>query len=267
MSDLRHAVVAGTFYPGSADQLALSVDSLLGVASALDRPDFPPHELRGLVVPHAGYEYSGPVAATAYALLAQLAKPPSVVVILGPSHFEPLEGLAPAPHDAWSTPLGEVSLDGDVRRRLTRAGAVSSDLPHRAEHSIEVQLPFLQRCLPGVAVLPVAVGHGPPRVGAEALDEALSAEALLVVSTDLSHYHGAATARRLDARTAAAVEDLAVDELQAADACGVDALRMGLAWAVRRGYRVARLDLRNSADTAGDPTRVVGYGAFGIIGS
>lgn len=266
MSDVRRPVVAGTFYPGSADVLSDAVDQLLDeAAAAAERPAVTPASVRGVVVPHAGYQYSGPVAATAYALLARLAPPPAVVVIIGPSHYEPVAGLAAAPHDAWATPLGEVPIEADVRRALLSRGAASEDRPHRAEHSIEVQLPFLQRCLPGVPILPVAVGFDAPHLGAELLGEALAAEALLVVSTDLSHYHDAATARVLDARTAATIEELAVEALDPADACGADALRVAMAWARLRGYRIRRLDLRNSADTAGDPARVVGYGAFAIV--
>ncbi len=266
MSDVRRPVVAGTFYPRSADALAHAVDGLLSeAASSRYRPPVAAGALHGVVVPHAGYDFSGPVAATAYALLARIAQPPPVVVILGPSHYEPLEGLAVAPHEAWSTPLGEMPLHAEVRRALVSRGAASHDLPHRAEHSIEVQLPFLQRCLPGVPILPVAVGRGSPRVGAKMLQEALPPDALLVVSTDLSHYREAQTARRLDSRTAGAIEELAIEALDTADACGVDALRAAMAWARLGRLRIERLDLRNSADTSGDPGRVVGYGAFAIL--
>ncbi len=266
MSDVRKAAVAGRFYPGDADTLASTVEALLEAARATRPSATVPGTLRGLDVPHAGYEYSGPIAASAYALLTELRPRLSVVAILGPSHFEPLGGMATAPHHAWRTPLGEVALDADVRGALAHGGASSSEAPHRDEHSMEVQLPFLQRSLPDVAVLPVAVGHGAPRDGAQLLGDALPNDGLLVISTDLSHYHDAETARRLDARTADAVEALDVDALAPENACGVDALRLGLAWARRRGYRIVRLDLRNSADTAGDPWRVVGYGAFAILG-
>lgn len=265
VSIVRGPVAAGSFYPGSADVLAATVDELLAAGSKVHRPAIPPGRLRGLIVPHAGYVYSGPVAATAYGLLNALAHPPSVVVILGPSHFEPLDGMAVAPHDAWDTPLGSVPLDHWIRGALTEAGATLDDRPHRAEHSIEVQLPFLQRCLPAVPVVPLAVGSGRPVVAADQLRQALPDGALLVVSTDLSHYHDAATARELDARTADVIEALDFDQLGYGDACGADAVRVALAWARSLGHRVERLDLRTSADTAGDPHRVVGYGAFAII--
>ena len=268
MSAIRSPVVAGSFYPGSAAELAGAVDYQLGVAArAVARPSIDADRIRGLIVPHAGYQYSGPIAASAYALLARLHHAPSVVVIIGPSHFEPLGGLAVARHDAWHTPLGDSQLDDDVRDSLLQAGAGHRDAAHRSEHSLEVQLPFLQRSLPDVPVLPVAVGFGSPSAGAETVVAALPDDALLLVSTDLSHYHDAATARRQDARTASAVEALEVDALQPDDACGFDALRLAMAWAGARGYRIVRLDLRNSADTAGDAWRVVGYGAFAIVGA
>jgi AmmeMemoRadiSam system protein B len=265
VTNVRRPVAAGSFYPSSVDALAATVDELLAAASEAGRSGVPRGALRGLIVPHAGYIYSGPVAATAYRLLPMLVPPPSVVVILGPSHFEPLDGLAVAPHDAWDTPLGSVSLDDGLRRALVRAGAMVDARPHLAEHSIEVQLPFLQRCLPGVPVVPLAVGACRPTVAADQLRAALPESALVLVSTDLSHYHDDVTARELDARTAAAIEALDSGQLRSDDACGVDAVRVSLAWARSAGHRIVRLDLRTSADTAGDWQRVVGYGAFAVV--
>jgi AmmeMemoRadiSam system protein B len=265
MRNVRRPVAAGLFYPGSASDLEATLDELMAGASDADRPSVAHGALRGLIVPHAGYLYSGPVAASAYDLLAMLEPRPSVVVILGPSHFEALDGMAAPPHAAWDTPLGSVSQDEAGRGALIRTGVAIDDAPHRAEHSIEVQLPFLQRCLPGVPVVPLAVGTCRPAVAADRLWEALPEGALLVVSTDLSHYHDAPTARTLDARTAEAIEAMAFSQIGSDDACGADALRVSLAWALSRGHRVVPLDLRNSADTAGEPDRVVGYGAFAIV--
>jgi hypothetical protein len=256
--EVRPPAVAGSFYPGAARELADEVDALLdGVPGCGGVP------IRGLVAPHAGYVYSGPVAASAYACLAADRRP-GRVVIAGLSHFVPLRGLAVTGASAWRTPLGDVAIDEAGRKALVAAGAVIDDTPHHAEHSIEVQLPFLQRCCPGVPVLPVAVGHGSPIEAADILGAALGDDAVLVVSTDLSHYHDAVTARRLDTRTAAAVEALELGAVGPDDACGADPLRAAMAWAAAHGYRVELLDLRSSADTAGDPSRVVGYGAFTI---
>jgi AmmeMemoRadiSam system protein B len=260
MDEVRSPVVAGSFYPGSADRLGAEVDRLLASTRAWPGP-----AVHGIVVPHAGYPYSGPVAASAYACLAARAAP-ARIVIAGPSHFVALRGLAVTAAGAWRTPLGDVAIDEAGRDALVAAGAVVDDAPHRSEHSLEVQLPFLQRCCPGVPALPVTVGQGSPDEAARVLRAALGDEAVLVVSTDLSHYHDAATARRLDTRTAAAVEALDPAAIGADDACGADPLRAAMAWARALGHRIELLDLRNSADTAGDPGRVVGYGAFAIVG-
>lgn len=270
---VRPSIAAGSFYPGSATRLAADVDDLLASAMAsaasstsAGRPSGAT-VTRGIITPHAGYEYSGPIAATAYAAAtAPGGRPARIasVVILGPSHFEPLIGLAVPSHRSWRTPLGEVAIDQGARLALVDAGAAIDDRAHRSEHSIEVQLPFVQRCFPGVPVLPVAVGWGDPLSGADLVEQVLTGDALLVVSTDLSHYHDAATAQALDARTAAMVEVLDLASLRAEDACGVDALRVGVAWARRSACRIRLLDLRNSADTAGERDRVVGYGAFEI---
>jgi len=261
---VRDPVVAGTFYPGTASALGSTVDGLLDGAALSAAESLPGQPaLRGVIVPHAGYSYSGPVAARAFALVAAQ-PPPRSVVILGASHFWPLRGLAVPSHAAWRTPLGIVSIDATRRATAQRAGVLRDDRPHTSEHSIEVQLPFLQRICPGVPVLPVAVGDGAPDVLAVTLARILDEDTLLVVSTDLSHYQPADVARRLDARTAAAIEALDHTEIGPDDACGVHALRASLAWARSAGSMVRRLDLRNSADTAGSPEWVVGYGAFSI---
>jgi AmmeMemoRadiSam system protein B len=253
--------VAGFFYAGSAGALASEVDALLAGADTAACAGL---QVRGVITPHAGYLYSGPVAASAYACLVSGGAKPARVVIAGLSHFVAWHGLAVSGAGAWRTPLGEVVIDAGGREALVDAGATVDDAPHRDEHSIEVQLPFLQRCLPGIPVLPVAVGRGVAEDAATILEAVLTDDTVLVVSTDLSHYHDAAAARRLDARTAAAVEALDLDAVTSDDACGADPLRAAMAWARTREYRIELLDLRNSADTAGDPQRVVGYGAFAI---
>lgn len=264
---VRSAVAAGRFYPGTAERLTADVDALLAGARETSGAVAAGVRVRGIVTPHAGYAYSGPIAASGYTVLSSVPPPPALVVILGPSHFVPLRGLAAPSHAAWDTPLGTVAIEDDARRAAVAAGVAIDDEVHRSEHSIEVQLPFIQRCFDRVTVLPLAVGAGDAERGADVLDQLMSAAALLVVSTDLSHYHDAATARRLDARTAAAIEALDSTSLRPDDACGFDPLRVSMAWARRHGHRVELLDLRSSADTAGDPTRVVGYGAFAITTS
>jgi len=265
---VRHPVASGSFYPRSPAALRASVDALLAAAeSSGQRSLTRPHSLRGVVVPHAGYEYSGPIAATAYALLADQGHRPSHVVIIGPSHFEALRGSAVPTHEAWLTPLGEVPIDERARQTALARGAIADDRPHRSEHSIEVQLPFIGCVWPDTPVLPIAVGSVSPDAGAEMLAAIVPEDAMLVVSSDLSHYHDADTADRLDARSAAAIEALDDTSLGPEQACGYDALRVAIAWARSLGLQASLLDLRNSSDTGGDAISVVGYGSFALEGS
>jgi AmmeMemoRadiSam system protein B len=216
--------------------------------------------LVALVVPHAGYIYSGPIAASAYRLLRGSAH--SRIALLGPAHFVPLRGFAVPRVDAWVTPLGDVAIDAELRAVAQASGARVDDAPHEPEHSLEVQLPFLQRVIfPVPAILPVAVGLTRP-ADVAALIERLARSAFVVVSTDLSHYHDVETARRLDRRTADAIVARDPDALGADDACGIHALRGIVELAREQDLEVELLDLRSSADTAGDPWRVVGYGAL-----
>jgi AmmeMemoRadiSam system protein B len=258
VSGIRDAAVAGTFYPAEASALGAAVDELLEGASSPEGVGTP----SAIVVPHAGYDYSGPVAASAFALLRgrEIAR----VAILGPAHFVPLRGTAVPSARAWRTPLGEVPIDEELRSLASTCGSAVEDSPHEPEHSLEVQLPFLQRAIGDrLAVLPVAVGVS--RAGEVAdLIGALRAGAFVVVSTDLSHYQDDVTAKRLDRRTAEAVVARDPDAIGPEDACGVYALRGLVEFARREGLTVRLLDLRTSADTAGDPWRVVGYGAFAV---
>jgi AmmeMemoRadiSam system protein B len=255
---VREPAAAGTFYPADPDVLGATVDDLLADASA---PAGTP-EPGALIVPHAGYAYSGPVAATGYALLR--GRPVDRVALLGPAHFVALHGAAVPAADAWRTPLGEVAIDAELREMAAREGVRVDDGPLEPEHSLEVQLPFLQRGLAGpVSVLPVAVGAFPAGELAS-LIAALMDRALVIVSTDLSHYHDDATAKRLDRRTADAVLARAPDSIGPEDACGSQALRGIVELARRETLEIRLLDLRTSADTAGDPWRVVGYGAFAV---
>jgi len=252
---VREPAVAGTFYPRNAAELSASVDAMLASAGAGEAG-----ELVALVVPHAGYVYSGPVAASAYRLLR--GSTVRRVAVLGPAHFVPLRGCATGAADAWATPLGQMPIDAELRELAGDAGVEVADGPHEPEHSIEVQLPFLQRLLLGdLTLLPIAVGPCPPTEVAGVIG-ALPVDVLVVVSTDLSHYHDDLTAKRFDRRTADAVLERDPDAIGPDDACGAFALRGLVEHARRRGLSVELLDLRTSADTAGDPRRVVGYGAF-----
>jgi AmmeMemoRadiSam system protein B len=257
---VRPPVAAGRFYPGHAAELRATVDRLLEAASPAPLPD----DLRALVAPHAGYVYSGAVAATAFANV-EAGKPVLRAALLGPSHFVPLRGAAVSGADGWGTPLGVVPVDEDLRATAVAAGAFVDDEPHVADHALEVELPFLQqRAGDGLAVLPVAIGGAADELAA--VVAALAGEALIVVSTDLSHYHDDVTARRLDRRTADAVVALDAHAITTSDACGADALRALLVAAGRAGWACTELQLRTSADAYGDVDRVVGYGAFALTG-
>jgi MEMO1 family protein len=259
---VRPAAVAGRFYPADPAALAALVDGLLSNArpARTARPGTWPV---ALIAPHAGYRYSGAVTATAYAAVRQWAGEVSGVVILGPAHFAPLQGMAVPSVDAFATPLGPVAVDREARSRALPA-VVVDDEPHAYEHAIETQLPFLLRCLrPGIRVLPVLVGAAPPAAVAALLSTvACDPGVLTVVSTDLSHYLSRAQAQERDARTAAGILAKDGDVLQPRDACGYHPLRGLLQFAAGRDLTVQLLQLATSADTGGDPDRVVGYGAF-----
>lgn len=260
MGSVRPPAVAGTFYPARAEALRSAVDHLLAEAEPAEVDVNP----RLLIVPHAGYIYSGPVAACGYRLLQAMSGPRRRVVLVGPSHFVAVSGVATAGVSELETPLGLVSVDGDLSA-AAEAHPVVMVVPqaHAREHSLEVQLPFLQRALGEFTVLPLLTGEVDPKAVAEVLDEALDGDGVTaVISTDLSHYLDAASARRRDAATADAVTALRPQDLEWDDACGRTGLQAALLVAQSRGWACRLLDLRNSGDTAGPSDHVVGYGAF-----
>jgi AmmeMemoRadiSam system protein B len=262
MSEPRPPAVAGLFYPAEPALLRATVDDLVGAARR-DADAVRVGRPRALIAPHAGYAYSGPIAASAYACIDGGIER---VVILGPAHRVRLHGLAVASVDAFRTPLGDLVVDTDTRDDLVRRGLVSvDDRAHADEHSLEVHLPFVQVVLGDVLVLPIVVGDASPAQVADVLDVVWDGpETLVVVSTDLSHYHDQVTAQERDRRTAAAIVDRDETVIWPYDACGSAPLRGLLVTARRRDLTVTLLDLRTSADTAGGPDRVVGYGSFAL---
>ncbi len=258
---VRRPEVAGTFYPADADDCAaLVAQSLAGARPA------PPGEPKVIVVPHAGHVYSGAVAGTAYAPLAARRERLRRVVMLGPAHRAGFEGLATTSVDAWASPLGTVPVDrGALRPLLARAQVRAADAAFAREHSLEVQLPFLQRVLEGFCIVPILVGDAGRAEVAGAL-EALwgGPETLILISSDLSHFHDYETARRLDTGTARLIELMQPGKIDAGRACGYRALGGTLARAQALDLRVTALDVRNSGDTLGGRDRVVGYGAFAM---
>ncbi|KFE72144.1 AmmeMemoRadiSam system protein B [Hyalangium minutum] len=259
MIKVRPPAVAGAFYPGDRDRLAATLDRLLA-----DAPPSPRKVPQALVVPHAGYIYSGPIAASAYARLRGAASQLRRVVLLGPSHRVRLRGLALPDTDGLATPLGVLPVDSEGAAAVARLPQVSSSaLAHAQEHSLEVQFPFLQRVLPGVPVVPLVVGAASAEQVAEVLEQLWAQEGTLVlISSDLSHYLTYEEAREVDRETADRILALGAEQVDTDQACGAIPLSGLLLAALRRGLRAEELDLRNSGDTAGDRSRVVGYGAF-----
>ena len=255
---VRPPAVAGSFYASDPVQLEASVRGFLDEA----RPAELDFAVRILIVPHAGYVYSGPVAAVAYRLIEHI-DGLERIVMLGPSHYVWFPGLALPGVDALQTPLGAVAVDTEAAAEMS-VGSLVSNVPaaHEREHSLEVQLPFLQVVAPGVPVVPLLTGDVDPADAAHVVLPFLDENTLLLVSSDLSHYHDAKTARRLDAETAGAIERLDQQGVTRESACGRTGVQAAIHVARRVGYRCRALDLRNSSDTAGTPDRVVGYGTF-----
>lgn len=256
--NVRTAAVAGSFYPESAAVLSREVAQMLSDVRSTKRP--PP---KAIIAPHAGYVYSGPIAASVYAPLAALRGIIRRVVLLGPTHRVAVDGLALPACAAFSTPLGIIPIDGQALASINDLPqVVLSDGAHALEHSLEVQLPFLQTVLGNFSLVPLAVGHASVSEVAEVLERLWGGEeTLIVVSSDLSHYLPYSAARQSDAATAAHI--LALDpHLDHQQACGATPINGLLLAARRHGLTARQIDLRNSGDTAGDKSRVVGYGAF-----
>jgi hypothetical protein len=261
--EARAAAVAGFFYAREPEDLRREVRAML--AQAPVRPDLEDTP-KALLVPHAGYAYSGPVAASAFALLARTGGGIRRVVLLGPAHRAPVRGLALPGATGFETPLGTVPVDLEAVEALRDLPSVGTDRrAHAAEHSLEVQLPFLQAVLGPFSFVPLVVGEASAARVAEVLERLWGGpETLLVISSDLSHYHPYAEAVALDRRTCERIAGLHLLE-DAGQACGAAPLNGLLLAARRRGLRAVPLDLRNSGDTAGDRSRVVGYAAFAFF--
>lgn len=258
MLNTRPPAVAGAFYPGDPTTLATTVDHLLAAAQAATGT-----QPKALIVPHAGYVYSGSTAATAYAALLPWAQTIRRVVLLGPTHRVAVDGIALPEAEVFSTPLGTVRLDAQAIAAIADLPQiVFSDPVHAFEHSLEVQLPFLQRILESFTLVPLAVGHASPEAVAEVLDRLWDGpETLIVVSSDLSHFLPYGTAQQVDANTCRHILQLDT-RIHPEQACGAYPINGLLLAASRRGLTPTLLGLCNSGDTAGDRSRVVGYAAF-----
>lgn len=257
---IRPPAVAGLFYPDEASELRRQVDDFLAAT-----PQASPPAPKAVISPHAGYVYSGQTAAHAFRALSVRSRPPSRVVLIGPCHRVALAGIALPSAQAFATPLGEIELDRKAIEALVDIPEVSiNDTAHAQEHSLEVQLPFLQALFgDNFRLIPIAVGDTTTEAVAQVLEKVWGDdETLIVVSSDLSHYHSYKTAQAMDTGTVARI--LASLPIEYGDACGALPINALLALTRRKTLRPRLLDMRNSGDTAGDKTRVVGYAAFGF---
>jgi AmmeMemoRadiSam system protein B len=259
-TSVRRPAVAGLFYPADERELREQVSGYLRQA-----PGTSPATPKALIVPHAGYIYSGGIAAAGYALIAPQRQIVRRVVLVGPSHRVYLRGGAVPQVDAFETPLGRVRIDEELRNALlARNDVLLSDEPHALEHSLEVQLPFLQILLDEFTLLPIVLGAASPAYVSSLLRDVWGGpETLVLASSDLSHYHGYDDAQRIDAATSAAI--LRYDTSLTGDqACGAVAINGLLQLSHSRRLPIAQIARCNSGDTAGDRARVVGYGAFSV---
>jgi AmmeMemoRadiSam system protein B len=255
---IRHPAVAGTFYPGQGARLKAEVIQLLAEAQDASLPP-----VRGLIVPHAGYRYSGPVAASGFRQLQAEAGRTHRVYLLGPAHYVHVYGVGVAPYDAFETPLGLVSQDQAAIAALDGLGPTYrvQAAPHEPEHCLEVELPFLQQVLGDFKLVAMLCGQPPVEQVAQDLALRLHPEDLVVVSSDLSHFHGYETARQLDKEFLGSVLAGDLARVAKGEACGLQPILILMRLAQLKGWEPTLLDYRNSGDTGGDPWRVVGYAA------
>lgn len=258
---IRRPAVAGQFYPDDPDALRAEVDYYLARCKPLDTAP------KAIIAPHAGYMFSGPVAASAYAGWRDLGDSVRRIILLGPAHRVYLRGLALPAAGTFMTPLGGVPIDQTAIAALQDLpGVIVDDLPHTDEHSLEVQLPFLQRLFTDFVLVPIVVGDVAAKAVAAVLERLWgSDETRIVISTDLSHYHHYTAAQEIDAATNAAICALQAEAISPEQACGCMPLRGLLYYAREHGLHIRELDRRNSGDTAGPRDRVVGYGAYAVM--
>jgi AmmeMemoRadiSam system protein B len=258
MSRTRPPAVAGTFYPSARRPLQAMIQDFLREAETTGE------QPKAIIAPHAGYIYSGPIAASAYARLRAGRHSIRRIVLLGPSHRVGFRGLAVSSAERFATPLGDITIDRKAVEKILGLPFVHTlDQAHAFEHSLEVHLPFLQEVLENFSLVPVVVGEANPEEVAEVLDLLWDGdETVMVISSDLSHYHDYATARRMDEATSAAIEALDPEAIRVEQACGCLPVSGLLYVARKRGLKARTIDLRNSGDTAGGKDSVVGYGAY-----
>lgn len=262
MEFVRPTAVAGAFYPSEPEILRKDIQKYIEKAPSISMP-----VPKAIIVPHAGYEYSAEVAASAYKLLKSARKSINKVVILAPSHKVGFDGMALTDASAYETPLGNVEIDKEMNEKLLALPSVGYlEEAHKDEHSLEVQLPFLQEVLDDFKLIPVITGNTSP-TEVVALLEIVWGEkdTLIVISTDLSHYLPYNEACILDNKTKTAIENLDVNSIQQEQACGHVPLKGMLTIAKSKKMQVETLEVKNSGNTSGSKNRVVGYGAWAFL--
>lgn len=265
-NNIRQPAVAGMFYPSDAGQLHTEIAGYLETVA----PDDNNRRPVAIIAPHAGYIYSGAIAASAYTRLLPFRGEIKRVILLGPSHRVPFRGLAASSANYFSTPLGNIPLDRPAIDKLVQLQLVNIlDEAHTLEHSLEVQLPFLQEVLDSFTLIPLVVGDADPEMISRVLDvfshdvaNSGSSQNLIVISSDLSHYHDYSTARQMDSTTSKNIESLNWQAIDYEDACGRAPITGLIEYARINELTAKTIDLRNSGDTAGTKEKVVGYGAY-----
>lgn len=259
LTNTRLPAVAGQFYPAEPSKLSHLVQDMLSLAQPVS-----PCHIKALIVPHAGFIYSGPIAATAYQAIIQQADEIKRVVLLGPSHRVGFHGIATVSVNEYQMPLGNIKIDRAAVNLIEALPQVQQlDIAHEQEHSLEVQLPFLQMVLKTFTLVPLVVGDCQPNQVAKVLDKLWGGrETLIVISSDLSHYQSYLVAQQQDKQTSESILNLSPENIQYEDACGRNPLNGLLVAAKTHHLKPALVDLRNSGDTAGSRDRVVGYGAY-----
>ncbi len=267
MPSVRPSAIAGSFYPGQPEVLARSVETMIAAAKPAVMASVPMVP-KAIIAPHAGHIYSGPIAASIYALIKPARARIQRVVLLGPTHRVAVHGMALPGVDAFATPLGNIPVDAGAVKQLMKLSYVGINAEaHRMEHSLEVHLPFLQKVIDEFTLIPLAVGRATAQQVAAVIDMLWGGdETLIVISSDMSHYLPYADAQATDHATAQAILDLRTD-INHHQACGATPVTGLNLLARQRGLKPQLIDLRNSGDTAGDKSRVVGYGSFAFYQS
>ncbi|PWI34077.1 AmmeMemoRadiSam system protein B [Vibrio albus] len=254
--NIRTPAVAGQFYERSPEVLHHQLDKWLGACPKFESP------LRAIIVPHAGYIYSGKIAAEAYSYVKLQSEHFHRVILIGPSHHFYFEGCAIPKAEIYNTPLGDVPIDKEAVRELARHPCVQvTDQPHAPEHCLEVQIPFLQSTLDEFQLLPILTSHISPQELAMLIDPLWDESTLLVISSDLSHFHSYSEAMAIDQNSCLKIEDFQPD-LAPEEACGCTGINALLQLADKHGYQLERLHLANSGDTSGNKDKVVGYVSY-----